>query len=253
MAYTHLTPGVELEVSGHVYRGEGKAGVAELVTLSIEELKKREKDSMEKEDKVFQSMCDLFPDWTAQARITISIREAMEYLKTDPVKHTSNEWTMFDTFRHERSNMVYKMVWWVNERTEYNRGLQKSVPVAWDLRWYICYNTVQKPDKTGSGWQIAGQDSKVFKDKTAMEKYLQGRIAAYDHLFQEISPPIPKGEEGRFSINGVLLPGYNVEVTVDDLLECLDETDGQETPTPVPPPAHKKLPAHKHNKHTLTR
>lgn len=251
MAYTHLNPGVELEISGHIYRGENKVEVAALVALSMDELKQLEKDSMEKETKVFQAICDLLPDWTTQAGVTVSIREAMEYLKTRPVEHTSNEWKIIDTFRHERSNMVYKMVWWANERTEYNRGLQKSVPVAWDLRWYICYNTIQNPDKTGHGWQVAGQDSKVFLTQADMDKYLQGRIAAYAHLFTEVSPPIPKGEEGRFSVNGVLLPGYTVEVTVDDLLAYLDETDGQEAPTP--PPAPKKLPAHKHKKHTPTR
>ena len=251
MAYTHLTPGVEAEISGHVWRSEGKSGAAELVALSMDELERLEQASMEKEKAIFQSMCDLLPSWAAQAKETVCIRAAMEYLKVSPVKHTSNEWTMFDTYRHERSNMVYKMVWWVNERTEYNRGLHKSEIVAWDLRWYICFNTIQNPDKTGSGWQIAGQDSKVFKDKTALDKYLQGRIAAYAHLFAEISPPIPKGEEGRFSVNGVLLPGYSREVTVDDLLECLDENDTVETPPS--PPAPKKSPAHKHKKHTPTR
>lgn len=251
MAYTHLKPGEELEISGHVWRGENKTGVAELIALSMDELKQLEKDSMEKEDKVFQAMCALLPDWTAQAGATVSIRKAMEYLKVSPVKHTSNEWKMADTYRHERSNMVYKMVWWVNERTQYNMALKKSVPVAWDLRWYICYNTIQNPDKTGPGWQVAGQDSKVFRSEADMDKYLQGRIAAYAHLFTEICPPIPKGEEGRFSVNGVLLPGYSKEVTVDDLLECLDESDTVETPPP--PPVPKKFPPHKHKKHTPTR
>ena len=251
MAYTHLKPGEELEISGHIYHSENKNGVAELVTLSMAELKQLEKDSMEKEDATFQAMCALLPDWTTQASVTVSIRKAMEYLKTHPVEHTSNEWKLIDTFRHERSNMVYKMVWWVHERTEYNRGLQKSEPVAWDLRWYICYNTVQNPDKTGAGRQVAGQDSKVFRSKENMNKYLQGRIAAYDHLFREISPPIPKSEESRFSVNGVLLPGYTVETTVDDLLALLDEEDGQEAP-PLPSTPNKP-PAHKHKKHTPTR
>lgn len=249
---SYIRPGEELSITAHVYRSEGKKGVAGLVVLSMDELKQMEQVSMEKEEVAFQSICELLPSWTEQARETVRIRAAMEYLKVSPVKHTSNEWTMFDTYRHERSNMVYKMVWWVNERTEYNRGLQKSEIVAWDLRWYICYNTVQNPDKTGSGWQIAGQDSKVFKDKAAMDKYLQGRIAAYDHLFQEICPTIPQGEEDRFSVNGVLLPGYSTEVTIDDLLDCLDEVDTPAPPLPSPP-APKKSSPHKHKKHTPTR
>ncbi len=249
---SYIRPGEELSITAHVYRSEGKKGVAALIALSMDELKRMEQASMEKEEAAFQSICELLPSWTEQARETVCIRAAMEYLKICPVTHTSNEWKMFDTFRHERSNMVYKMIWWVNERTEYDRGLQKSVPVSWDLRWYVCYNTVQNPDKTGSGWQIAGQDSKVFKDKVAMDKYLQGRIAAYDHLFQEISPTIPQGEEGRFSVNGVLLPGYSTELSIDDLLDCLDEADTL-APSPPSPSASKKPTPHKHKKHTPTR
>ena len=67
-----------------------------------------------------------------------------------------------------------------------------------------------------------------------MEKYLQGRIAAYAHLFTEISPPIPKEHRKHFCVNGVLLPGYTVEnpdalrpddAALDDLLSLLDEDE----------------------------
>lgn len=250
MSYTHLTPGVELEISGHIYHGENKTGVAALVALSMEELKQLEKDSMEKEDEIFQAMCALLPSWTAQAGATVSIREAMAYLKTLPAEHTSNRWITGEYGVHEISNMVYKMTWRVHERTRWNRTTQRSDVEAWELSWQLYFNTVQNPDSTRSGRQIAGQQGKVFKSKADMDKYLQGRIAAYAHLFTEISPPIPKGEEGRFSVNGVLLPGYSVEVTVDDLLDCLDEMDA---PTPPLPPAPKKSPTHKNKKHTPTR
>lgn len=253
MSYTHLNPGVELEISGHVWHGENKTGVAELVALSVDELRQLEKDSMEKEDKIFQAMCDLLPDWTAQADMTVSIRDAMTYLKTRPVEHTANQWITKDSSVHEISNMVYKMTWRVYERTRWNRATQRSDVEAWELSWYVTFNTVQNPDSTHSGRQIAGQSGKVFKDKADMDKYLQGRIAAYAHLFTELSPPIPKGQESRFSVNGVLLPGYAVEVTVDDLLAYLDENDGKETPTPLPPSAPKKSLAHKHKKHVPTR
>lgn len=265
MAYTHINPGVEIEISGHIYYGEGDSSVAELVSLPMEELDRIEQDSIDKEQEIFKAMCDLQPQWSQQAKETRRIREAKAYLRVMPVKHTSNEWRVFDAFRHEMSNMVYKMVWWVNERTEYNRDFQKSVPVKWDLRWYICFNTIQDPDKTGHGWKIAGQDRKVFEDKAALDKYLQGRITAYAYLFQEISPPIPKGEEGRFSVNGVLLPGYTVEVpeqtpqeTADELLTLLGDED---TPLVQPPdlkvpPAQltlSKAPVHKLKKHVPTR
>lgn len=263
MAYTHIKPGEKIEISGHLYHGESDTSVAELVSLPMDELDRMEEASVGKEQGIFQAMCDMEAQWYRQAGETCRIREAKAYLKTIPVTHSSNAWRMFDAFHHERSNMVYKMVWWVHERTEYNRSLQKSVTVAWDLRWYICYNTIQNPDKTGRGWQIAGQDSKVFKDKAAMDKYLQGRIAAYDRLFTEISPPIPKGEEGRFSVNGVLLPGYTVEVPeptpeqrVDALMEFLDDGDTLPSAPAEPNPSQSpkaSRPAHKPKKHAPTR
>ena len=80
-----------------------------------------------------------------------------------------------------------------------------------------------------------------------MEKYLQGRIAAYSHLFTEISPPIPADARKRFCVNGVLLPGYTVEVpappppNVDELLSLLEDGDMDalsqtEEPPSAPPP-----------------
>lgn len=247
----YFSPGVELKISAYVYHDKSNPQTAELIAHSMEELEQLEQASIVSEKTVVEKIDGLIEEWRKQAGETATIRKAKEYLKICPVEHTSNEWKMADTYRHERSNMVYKMVWRVNERTQYNVALKKSVPVAWDLRWYICYNTIQNPDNTGTGWQVAGQDSKVFKDKADLDKYLQGRIAAYDYLFREISPPIPKGAEGWFSVNGVLLPGYTKEITVDDLLECLDENDTVETPPS--PPAPKKPPVHKPKKHTPTR
>ncbi|MCI9403670.1 MAG: hypothetical protein HFF04_08370 [Oscillospiraceae bacterium] len=253
MAYTHLTPGVELEVSGHIYRSENKTEVAELVALSMEELKQLEQESMEKEEKIYQSICALLPDWTKQAGETVAVRKAMEYLRIQPVNHTSNQWSAGEYGVHEISNMVYKMSWRVYERTRWSRVTQRSEVETWELSWHLYFNTVQRPDNTRSGLRIAGQERKAFKDKAAMDKYLQGRIAAYAHLFTEISPLIPKGEEGRFSVNGVLLPGYSVETTVDDLLALLDEDDGMEIQPKKPRPPQEKPVIHKGKKHTLTR
>lgn len=145
------------------------------------------------------------------------------------------------------SNMVYCFSWREYERTEWSRAEQKSIVVAWDLSWSLHFNTTQNPDHSGSGRRLAGQDRKVFKDRAAMEKYLQGRIAAYSHLFSEISPPIPADARKRFCVNGVLLPGYTVDVpappppNVDELLSLLEDGDMDALPQPeepVPPQRH---------------
>ena len=113
------------------------------------------------------------------------------------------------------------------------------------MTWNIYYNTVHNPnpDFTGSGWQIAGQSQKRFTDRDVMEKYLSGRIAAYAHLFTEVSPPIPKDQKGRFCVNGVLLPGYTVEVPVEERAEeLLSFLDGDPFPAEAPASAGPEAP-----------
>ena len=118
---------------------------------------------------------------------------------------------------------------------------------------HVYFNTSIHADYTGSGGCIAGQDRKVFKDKAAMERYLQGRISAYSYLFTEISPPIPKDHKERFWVNGILLPGYTVEspeilepdkAAVDDLLSFLNNADisGEAPELPPDPQPEEKTP-----------
>lgn len=70
MAYTHIEPGVEIEISGHIYHEEGDPSVAELVSLPMEELDRMEQGSIDKEQEIFKAMCDLQPQWSQQAKET---------------------------------------------------------------------------------------------------------------------------------------------------------------------------------------
>ncbi|WP_139639740.1 antirestriction protein ArdA, partial [Clostridioides difficile] len=112
-----------------------------------------------------------------------------------------NEYT-----RHTRSNRVYQMNYYIYENTRYDKEAQKSIPYSWTLTWSVRTNS---PSRTQA--KIAGQDRKVFTDKAAMEKYLNGRIKAYDRLFTEISPPIPQEYADYFKVNGMLMPDYTIE------------------------------------------
>jgi len=58
--------------------------------------------------------------------------------------------------------------------------------------------------------RIAGQRRKRYTDKQKALKYIEGRIKAYSHLFQEITPEIPTEYENLFMKNGILLEGYKV-------------------------------------------
>ena len=254
MAYNHFDPGLELEVSEHIYFNYQSTEVPELVKLSPEELKKLETASIEKETAIYTRLRDVVTEWRKQAANTMNLRKAQEYLAVPPFVHTSNQWTEDEYGLHQISNMVYKMSWRVYEKTKWDSKVGKSVPVAWELTWSVYFNTSHvTTDHSGPGGRIAGQDRKVFKDEASMEKYLQGRIAAYAHLFTEISPPIPKEHEKRFFVNGVLLPGYTVESPellkpdkdqVDDLLSLLSDEDisGEAQEQPSAPQVEEKAP-----------
>ncbi len=264
-----LKPGMELKIHSFYYYSETKSNICELVKLPMQKLVGMEHDSVGKEQAIYEKMCGLEKEWTEQAKLTDQIRKAQQYLKLPPTPHTANVWIDDEYDWHKISNMVYKMSWHVNEHTRYDEAKDESVPVSWELSWYLTFNTPPNPDYSGPGRQIAGQDKKRFTDKEAMETYLQGRINAYAHLFTEISPPIPKGEEHRFSVNGVLLPGYTVEVpektpqeVADELLDFLEDED---TPPPLlaepeqprhqspSRPAHKRPQPHKQRDSAPTR
>ena len=123
------------------------------------------------------------------------------------MKHTANKWQDEDNDRHTISNRVYKMSYHVYENTRYDKAAQKSIPYSYTLSWNVYTNS---PHGYGQA-KIAGQDRKVFADRAAMEKYLNGRIKAYEKLFTEISPAIPQEYAEQFKVNGQLLPGYTVE------------------------------------------
>ena len=94
------------------------------------------------------------------------------------------------------------------ERTKYNRETGKSEPEAWYVTWDVY---VRCPGNRSNSLHIAGQNHKRYTDKAAAEKYIEGRIRAYSHLFTEISPPIPQIYAEYFKVNGLLLPGYTIE------------------------------------------
>lgn len=247
MAYNHIVAGDKIEITDSVCFEPGQAEFAELVSLPLASLIEMRQASIKREEAIYERLCASTSVWAEQAVKTLLLTRVMEYVKTMPVTHTSNVWITNQYGRHEISNMVYKMMWSVYEDTKWDSAAQKSIAVAWRLSWDVYYNAPRNADYMGHG-RISGQERKRFTDKAEMEKYLQGRIAAYANLFKELSPPIPEDQQKRFCVNGCLLPGYTVEQhkpTVSELLDYLDEddfpadgpqeTDGQEKEKPASP------------------
>lgn len=239
--------GERIEITQNVSFTKGQPEFEELVNLPLETLAEMRQASIVQEEAIYKKLCASTSVWAEQAVKTLRLTRAMEYLKAIPVTHTSNVWITNEYGNHEISNMVYKMTWRINEDTKWDKVAHKFIPVAWRLSWKLYYNTPHNADHIGHGG-ISGQDRKRFTDKAEMEKYLQGRIAAYANLFTELSPPIPEDQQARFSVNGCLLPGYTVEQhkpTVSELLDYLyeddfpadgpQEKDGQEKEKPASP------------------
>mgnify|MGYP007003094411 FL=1 len=115
MAYTHITPGWEIEMSAHYYSDKNADRVAELIQLPREELAAMEEASVAKEKTIFSKCSEIETEWKKQAAETAALRKAREYLRALPVEHTSNQWKINQFGWHVLSNMVYKMSYRVSE------------------------------------------------------------------------------------------------------------------------------------------
>ena len=197
----------KMKIDRTVYFDTAAEEIAPLTALPLTELQQMRQESTDAEQTIYEALREQAKAWEEQAGRSALLRKAIEYVMTPPVKHTSNKWEKTDYDWHTRSNAVYEMTYHVYENTRYDREQQKSVPYSWSLTWSV---RTHGPDN-GRNVKIAGQERKTYSDKTAMEKYLAGRIKAYDHLFTEISPVIPKEYAQQFKVNGQLLPGYTVE------------------------------------------
>lgn len=205
--FDYLTEGSNLKFEHSVYCED--VDISSFIAQGEEKIQAMRQDSMDGEKKAFDIVLAATKQWEQQAAVTQKLNRALEYLHTQEVKHTANEWRKTDNWRNDEeiSNRVYRMTGGIWEDTKYDRETKQSVPVAWYVTWDVYVNS----PKEGYGEKIAGQNQKRYTDKAAAEKYLEGRKKAYSHLFTEISPQIPKQYEHHFTVYGALLPGYTVE------------------------------------------
>ena len=208
-SYDHdkLETAETMRIERRIYFEAKDGEIAPYVSLPLEQLHAMREESAAAEQAIFNDLSTRAAAWEQQAGKTLLLDKAIEYTRTTVVQHTSNEWQKGEYDRYTRSNRVYQMNYHIYENTRYDREKQQSVPYSYSLTWGVYTNS---PNRNGQA-KIAGQDRKVFSDKAAMEKYLNGRIKAYDRLFTEISPPIPQEYAEHFKVNGMLLPGYTIE------------------------------------------
>ena len=207
-SYDHdkLETAETMRIERRIYFEAKDGEIAPYVSLPPEQLHAMREESAAAEQAIFNDLSTRAAAWEEQAGKTLLLDKAIEYTRTTVVQHTSNEWQKGEYDRYTRSNRVYQMNYHIYENTRYDKEAQQSIPYSWTLTWSVRTNS---PSRTQA--KIAGQDRKVFTDKAAMEKYLNGRIKAYDRLFTEISPPIPQEYADYFKVNGMLMPDYTIE------------------------------------------
>lgn len=244
--YDDLTPGVKLKLEHLLIFDRDNADISPFLDKTVEELQEMRERSSSAEQFIFKKLQSGVTEWEEQGARTMLLDRAIQFLKTPQIKHTANKWkeNEYGT-RNEISNMVYGMSYNIYEQTKYNQETKQSVPVAWYVTWdvYVRYPAESSHNRP----PIAGQQNKRYTDKAAADKYLQGRIKAYAHLFTEISPPIPLEYKRNFMVNGHLLPGYTLEGQLPEKASVLDrlaasKAEAKAAPSPAPtkkPAAHE--------------
>ena len=217
------------------YLGEN-ANFKPFLNTPIKELEQQLKESKAAEKKIFTEVQAAAKAWDAHGAQTLLLTKAIEYLKTPVVEHTGNEWKQRKDGSWEISNLVYKMTFSIIKfRDEWKLSweLQYTAPGLAQVKYHSYYD--RGPKK-----RIEYEGAKKYKTLAGAQKYIQSKFDQYAEYFESISPPIPIEAKALFCVNGQLLQGYSVlrtppareEVTVSDLLDCLDEADMEVSPPP---------------------
>lgn len=243
-----LNPGASIELTRKIEFDEWRADlsdIAELVKLPLAELTGKRKDSVQKEQDTLKKLQDVLSEWEAQAAQTLQLDRALEYVHTPIVSHTSNEWKQQKGGKWCISNLTYYM--------EFEIWEDAAKPGTFRASWGIGMNRPQRPASEKYYFDgepfFDGQSKKPYDSLEAAQRYIQGRFDMYAHLFTELCPPVPDRFKRKFTINGVLLPGYTIEPPEDTAPDqakveaLLDFWEDEGKTAPPPKPVVEKTPA----------
>lgn len=85
-----LVPADKLLIDREIYYRQGKADIAELAALPLEELRATREESAAAEQEVFERLRQQSKEWEEQAGKTLLIDKAIEYIRTPKAQHTAN-------------------------------------------------------------------------------------------------------------------------------------------------------------------
>ena len=129
-SYDHdnLETAETMKIERRIYFESEKSDLSGLAALPLSELLSMRSESAAAEQAVFDRLKEQAAAWEEQAGKTLTLDKAIEYARTPPAKHTSNQWEAPDSYRHVRSNAVYQMSYSISENTRYDSKAQKSIP-----------------------------------------------------------------------------------------------------------------------------
>lgn len=214
--YDRLTPGYKLEIERTVYTESihSQIYVPNILSSSTkEEIEATIAHGEAREKKLFEALRKAVKEWEEQAALTAINKQALEFFNIKPIEHTNNEWKDLynDGMVFERSNAVYKFIYRPYANTKWDMVAKEQRPVSYSLLWTLYIRAPKEKGCTGDLFEkIAGQEKK-FSTKEEMEKYLAGRIKAYDHLFHEEFPKVPRKYADMFMFHGMMKLGYTLE------------------------------------------
>lgn len=212
---SRIIHGTNIEIDHSVYY-KGNCDISDLIQMSAKDVERFRNKSIANENKAYEKILQALAEWEKEALITQRHNRALNYLNTPTVEHTSNKWVDAKYDYKERSNMVYFMQYRIYKR-QGRYGVLK-----WDVAWNV--RTQRAP---GQAALVLGGQEKTYSSEEAAQKYINNRIAEYDHLFTEISPVIPDIYIYIFSVNGVLLPGYTTVSMQKEMNEKKPSIKGQ--------------------------
>lgn len=246
-SYTgYLSEGSQIYVQRSMrYLGEN-ADFKSFLNVPVKDLEQQLNDSKAAEKKVYDDLQTAAKAWDKHGARTLLLQKAIEYLKTPVVEHTGNEWKQHEDGTWEISNLVYKMTFRIAKFGN-----------EWKLTWELRYTAPGLPkekyaysyDRTPKD-RIEYEGNKKYKTLEGAKKYIQSKFDKYADLFETLSPPVPKEAKHLFCVNGQVLQGYSImrpapkkeKVTLDDLLDCLEDQDLDDIPLEQATPIGAKAP-----------
>jgi hypothetical protein len=210
-----LISGDRWTLDGHVFVSDqdSKEDMLMYAAMPPEALEALIAEAKAAEEAAYQALKDSASGLDDAIALVQVLAAAKRYVSVPKTQHTGNHIVglYFPRGTYERSNQTYVMQWRFETIDKYDRELQERVVTGYRVDWCVRARPHDGPGAWCAKSVIAEQRGKKFETLEAAQKYIDGRVKAYAHLFVEDCPPVPRECAYIFTSGGALLPGYRLE------------------------------------------